>query len=94
MMATFNEEVKTALMSGAKSSSIAAWLRNHDYCVYTYGWDMIDDGHYFVYDDSTKDWHLDDTKMKVEKSYDKTREFYYRCAIDAAMVSTIKSMLV
>ena len=92
-MTTFSTSVKTALLSGAKSSSIAAWMRDHDYCVYTYGWDKIEGGHYYVYDDSTKEWYLDDTKMKVEKSCDKTRDFYYRCAIDAAMVSTLKTMV-
>lgn len=92
-MTTFTAEVRAALLSGAKSSSIAAWMRDHDYCVYTYGWDKIEGGHYYVYDDSTKDWYLDDSKIRVEKSYDRMRDFYYRYAIDTALVSTLKTFV-
>ena len=85
--------VEKALSCGAKSSSIASFLRDKRYVCYTYGWDEIRDGHYYVYDSERDEWYLDDSLLKIENEKEVTPDFYHLVAIDSAIVTTLKKLL-
>ncbi len=87
------KEIKNILSSGAPSKAIARELNEKGYRYITFGWDCVDNGIYFRYNNNTQSFEKENPcELASASECEDLQDFQYTNLIKSSDVLTLKKL--